>query len=192
MGLVLHGGCIKKCQVGHGKFGHGHSHGEGGHGHSHDPEGHPHVHIQVQGQENRPLNTHSGQTNYTQMANNNQYTMQSINQPCDVNSGHMTDFHQLPNHSTDGREVAVQEPEVRVLKAKRNINVRAAMVHVIGDLVQSIGVLIAAIIIKVKVGGVLIVAIIIKVKVGGVLIVAIIIKIKVGRVIIADLLNVSK
>ena len=33
----------------------------------------------------------------------------------------------------------------------RNINVRAAFVHVIGDLVQSIGVLCAAIIIKIKV-----------------------------------------
>lgn len=37
-------------------------------------------------------------------------------------------------------------------RKKVNINVRAAMVHVIGDFVQSIGVLIAAIIINYKVG----------------------------------------
>ena len=36
-------------------------------------------------------------------------------------------------------------------KAKVNINVRAAFIHVLGDLVQSVGVLIAAIIIKVQV-----------------------------------------
>ena len=34
---------------------------------------------------------------------------------------------------------------------KVNINVRAAFIHVLGDLVQSIGVLIAAVIIKVQV-----------------------------------------
>lgn len=37
-------------------------------------------------------------------------------------------------------------------KKKVNINVRAAFIHVLGDLVQSIGVLIAAVIIKVQVG----------------------------------------
>ena len=36
-------------------------------------------------------------------------------------------------------------------KKKVNINVRAAFIHVLGDLVQSIGVLIAAVIIKVQV-----------------------------------------
>jgi zinc transporter 2 len=35
-------------------------------------------------------------------------------------------------------------------KKKENINVRAAFIHVLGDLIQSIGVLIAAIIIFVK------------------------------------------
>ena len=38
-------------------------------------------------------------------------------------------------------------------KKKVNINVRAAFIHVLGDLVQSIGVLIAAVIIKVQVRG---------------------------------------
>lgn len=33
----------------------------------------------------------------------------------------------------------------------RNINVRAATVHVLGDLIQSIGVLVAAVVIKFKV-----------------------------------------
>lgn len=36
-------------------------------------------------------------------------------------------------------------------KPKENINIRAAIIHTIGDFIQSIGVLIAAILIKVKV-----------------------------------------
>lgn len=36
-------------------------------------------------------------------------------------------------------------------KSTKNINIQAAMIHVIGDFVQSIGVLLAAILIKIKV-----------------------------------------
>ncbi len=50
-------------------------------------------------------------------------------------------------HTPDIRQTSTQ-PE----KEKRNINVRAALIHVIGDLVQSVGVLMAAYIIKYKVG----------------------------------------
>ena len=43
-------------------------------------------------------------------------------------------------------------PEVSTLpKQQKNINVRAAIIHVIGDLIQSIGVLIAAYVIKYRV-----------------------------------------
>jgi zinc transporter 2 len=38
--------------------------------------------------------------------------------------------------------------EVSSINRQRNINVRAAFVHVIGDLVQSVGVMIAALVIK--------------------------------------------
>ena len=41
--------------------------------------------------------------------------------------------------------------EQQNLKPNENINVRAAIIHVIGDFVQSIGVLLAAILIKFKV-----------------------------------------
>ena len=37
-----------------------------------------------------------------------------------------------------------------VVKSSKNINVQAAIIHVIGDFVQSVGVLIAAILIKIK------------------------------------------
>lgn len=47
----------------------------------------------------------------------------------------------------DGLEATPQKPE----KTTSNINVRAAIIHVIGDFVQSVGVLCAALLIKFKV-----------------------------------------
>ena len=48
--------------------------------------------------------------------------------------------------SADGEQTSPSQE-----KSKENINVRAAMIHVVGDLIQSIGVLVAAIIIYFKV-----------------------------------------
>ena len=53
-------------------------------------------------------------------------------------------------HSHDGKEGHGHSHDSEP-KKEVNINVRAAFIHVIGDLVQSIGVLIAAIIIKFQV-----------------------------------------
>ena len=44
-----------------------------------------------------------------------------------------------------------QVPEVSMVSKEKNINVRAAIIHVFGDLIQSIGVLIAAYVIKYRV-----------------------------------------
>lgn len=65
-----------------------------------------------------------------------QYTTQNeIVHRCSVDSSHSS--------STDsGRPTS--DP-------KQNINIRAAVIHVIGDFIQSIGVLIAAIVIKLNV-----------------------------------------
>jgi zinc transporter 2 len=54
-------------------------------------------------------------------------------------------------HSHDTNENLSKEDISDQLLPSKNINVKAAMVHVIGDFVQSIGVLIAAILIKVNV-----------------------------------------
>ena len=52
-------------------------------------------------------------------------------------------------------DIVTGQNRARALKAKKttteNINVRAAIIHVIGDFVQSVGVLCAAILIKFKV-----------------------------------------
>jgi Co/Zn/Cd efflux system component len=46
--------------------------------------------------------------------------------------------------------VSGENPKV-ASKQSKNINVQAAIIHVIGDFVQSVGVLVAAILIKIKV-----------------------------------------
>ena len=53
--------------------------------------------------------------------------------------------HDNPFTAESGTSAVVRQPP------KKNINIRAAFIHVIGDLIQSIGVLIAAYIIKYKV-----------------------------------------
>lgn len=58
------------------------------------------------------------------------------------------------NNSTLVGEIVTghnRDHSVRAKKSAKNINVRAAMIHVIGDFVQSVGVLMAAILIKFKV-----------------------------------------
>jgi Co/Zn/Cd efflux system component len=64
----------------------------------------------------------------------------------------------LQSHSSNSdRYGAVMETEreatiAKISAPKRNINIQAATIHVLGDFIQSVGVLVAAIIIKVKVG----------------------------------------
>ena len=60
-----------------------------------------------------------------------------------------SDYHATINDDSNMRAVN-SEDIVRELSESRNINVRAAFIHSMGDLVQSIGVLIAAGIIKLK------------------------------------------
>ena len=69
-----------------------------------------------------------------------------------IGGGHS---HAAHNHSYDdnlgenhGHSHADGSRHSHVDQSPRNMNVRAALIHVIGDLVQSIGVLIAAIVIK--------------------------------------------
>lgn len=58
--------------------------------------------------------------------------------------GQLADSHPLPYATFSAYPIE----EVSSINRQKNINVRAAFVHVIGDLVQSIGVMIAALVIK--------------------------------------------
>lgn len=59
--------------------------------------------------------------------------------------------HHNHSHSSESLIVDAVSGHAHESRLSENINVRAAIVHVIGDFVQSIGVLVAAILIKIKV-----------------------------------------
>ena len=96
-------------------------HGPGGHGHSHGLGGHSH------GSDNHSEDSH----NHNDHSHNGPEQQQTIVTVDGVASGDM-DSHHHSHEEAPGK----------------NINVRAAFVHVIGDLLQSIGVLIASYIIR--------------------------------------------
>ena len=58
---------------------------------------------------------------------------------------------QIEDNSSDLRNPELPVSETSDKPHPKNINVRAAFIHVIGDIIQSIGVLLASIIIKLKV-----------------------------------------
>jgi len=62
------------------------------------------------------------------------------------NHGHSHGSNHGHSHNAQSLEVDIASEEI----LSKNINVKAAMIHVIGDFVQSIGVLVAAILIKIK------------------------------------------
>ena len=109
-------------------LGHGHSHGGGGdHGHSHGGGGgHDHGHDH---HGHSHGHDHHGHDHHGDELNGRNHV--SIN----VEEG----------------DIEVKRPMSSVKKLAENINVRAAFIHVIGDLIQSVGVVIAGYIIKFEV-----------------------------------------
>ena len=120
-------------------LGHGHSHGGGGHGHSHGGGGHGYndhhsdEHHDHQGDEHHD---HHGDEHHDHQGDEDEH-----------HDHHHGDEHQ---HSHGKAKNSHGRRDVR--KLAQNINVRAAFIHVIGDLIQSVGVVIAGYIIKFQVG----------------------------------------
>jgi zinc transporter 2 len=104
---------------------HGHSHGGGGHGHG---ENHARSPREDHGHSHEEHHGHSHDGSH----DHNDTIINAEPIITDIANG-------------EDRDVA------KVKKASSNINVRAAIIHVIGDFVQSVGVLCAAILIKFKV-----------------------------------------
>lgn len=67
------------------------------------------------------------------------------------NHGHSHDSNHTHSHADELLSVEIASGGHNHEVASQNINVRAAIIHVIGDFVQSLGVLFAAILIKIKV-----------------------------------------
>lgn len=131
--------CLSECPVGSMAFtlhqsGHGHSHGglSSGHGHSHgtnDKSNHGHSHAAGNG------HGHSHKRNHSH-SNGNQENHSHGNGDVEQHNG-----------------VDCQQQKSAGSRPQANASVRAAFVHVVGDLLQSISVLVSAIIIFFKVSG---------------------------------------
>ena len=132
-------------------LGHGHSHGGGGHGHSHggggghghkehhgdDHHGHSHGHDQ-HGHDHHG-DDHHGHDHHDDDHHGHDHHGHS----------HGGGGNQVININADEEDIEVKMSSVK--KLAQNINVRAAFIHVIGDLIQSVGVVIAGYIIKFEV-----------------------------------------
>ena len=107
-------------------LGHGHSHsGGGGHGHSHE-ERRDHGHSPGCHGDHTQANRHRHESN---------------------GSCHGGDM-ELNHRTLTAGEMSNGSPTERRSSMFENINMRAAFIHVIGDLIQSVGVVIAGYIIK--------------------------------------------
>ena len=151
MYFVLHSNrCFSDVQLGHhghshsgDGHGHGHSHGAKSkqHGHAHEQHGHSHEH--AHGGANHAEHAHSRTSSHSHKSARS-YTLP------------ITDNFEAPPSAQ--QVVVCDEPEADdalIENSSKNINIRAAAVHVIGDFIQSIGVLIAALIIYFKVNDIL-------------------------------------
>ncbi|KAH9492405.1 hypothetical protein Btru_051035 [Bulinus truncatus] len=164
MGFVLHSEvCCGKAHS-HQKFGHGHSHGghghsHGGHGHSHGGHGHSHGgHGHSHGGHGH---SHDDGHNHSHAEYNHKDLLDVPSQddrtPTGRDSFDYQQLHQESEFETSGHQLTsvisdraaiVARDEEELLHKHKNINVRAAFIHVVGDIIQSIGVLVAALIIK--------------------------------------------
>jgi zinc transporter 2 len=155
MGAVLH---FKQCNVksafGHSHGGHGHSHGGHGHGHSHGGHGHGHSHG------GHSHGGHGHGHSHGDSSHEHPRSLAAVNSILVVNESgsNSCSVLSLDTVSDDDRLILADDfndpssrvPSVHVAReAKTNINVRAAFVHVVGDLIQSIGVLVAAVVIHI-------------------------------------------
>ena len=165
MWLVLHTNvCFRGINLGHHGHshsgdgqghGHGHSHssgsGRGGGGnHNHSHSGGEHGHSHANGADHG--HSHRGNTENDQGNGNSISTGRAKSGTINSYTIPITDTFTLPSNNPECDDDTAQivqddhsdEPDVN---DSNNINLRAAAIHVIGDFVQSVGVLIAAVII---------------------------------------------
>jgi solute carrier family 30 (zinc transporter), member 2 len=145
---------------------HGHSHSDGSHGHGHShakpttipfPNGHGHSHSHNHSHNNNNNNNNNNTTNdhaHSHSINGkktNNYKLEHISHSnnnlnnSEIHSANQSDQVQIPIENCSEPEIVQSNDD------SSNINLRAAAIHVIGDFIQSVGVLVAALIIYFKV-----------------------------------------
>ena len=134
-------------------LGHGHSHGGGGgHGHSHGGGG-GHGH---KGHHGDDRHGHSHGDDHSHGGDHHGHSHGDDHHGHSHGGDHNGhDHHGSEHHEHSNVDIKMEEGDVEVkgghssvMKLAQNINVRAAFIHVIGDLIQSVGVVIAGYIIK--------------------------------------------
>ncbi|VDO03593.1 unnamed protein product [Rodentolepis nana] len=131
---------------------HGHDHGASSHGHSHGSHGHSHGFFSKL----KKKLSHSRDEEYgkdssedvTKVICEGGEFQQGLERPYNAED-HSHKHHGHEHHSHKHNHMG-EEQSPAVEQEKENINVRAAFIHVIGDLLQSVGVMIAAIVIYFK------------------------------------------
>lgn len=127
---------------------HGHSH-DHGHKHSHDDHDHEHEHGHghEHGDDHKHEHGHKHGHGHKHKCKEHKHDHKHDHKHGHKHEKEMQQSHkQLKELVTSLREgLVIEEPPKA--KEKQNVNVRAALLHVIGDLIQSIGVIIAAIIV---------------------------------------------
>ncbi|KAE8808421.1 Metal tolerance protein 1 [Hordeum vulgare] len=112
----------------------GHDHGHGGHGHSH---GHSHDHGHDHGNSEHDHGDHEqGHAHHHEHSHGSSVTVTTHHHPHSTTGQHQDDAEEPLLKHDDGAKEA-KEP-----RRRRNINVHSAYLHVIGDSIQSIGVMI--------------------------------------------------
>ena len=124
---------------------HGHSHA-GGHGHSHG-HGPGHAHASASHGHANAGNSHCAEHGHAHASANHGH----VHTPASAEHGHAHGSdsdcadhgHTLHTHAGSSHGSAPRPPSPGASTPQENINVRAAYIHAVGDLVQSIGVMIA-------------------------------------------------
>ncbi|KAJ0978267.1 hypothetical protein J5N97_013741 [Dioscorea zingiberensis] len=136
---------------GHDHAGHSHGHSHAGHSHGHDHAGQNHGH--ADGEHNHGhVHTHGHEKSDENQAHHDDHAAEH---------GHAVSFSTHRHHSWDDKKKAIHEPLLKHSDSEKsntdgkeanqqNINVHSAYLHVLGDCVQSIGVMIGGAIIWIK------------------------------------------
>ncbi|KAL5963226.1 Zinc transporter 3 [Taenia solium] len=127
---------------------HGHDHGGGSYGHSHGSGSHPHSHGFLSKMKKRITSMKLSRSDDVKLAKDS--TSDASAAICEggefqqgLHNPYTTD-HPQDHHS---HKQSVKEETTAAEQGEENINVRAAFIHVIGDLLQSLGVMVAAFVI---------------------------------------------
>ncbi|XP_014521632.1 metal tolerance protein 1 [Vigna radiata var. radiata] len=121
-------------------LGHDHGHGHGGHGHGHGHDGHRHGH------------GHGHSHGFTVSTHHDAKHAKDEHHHTHDHSDHHDDHHSKDEHHHDHQELTQSLLDESKAKKKKqwNINVQGAYLHVLGDSIQSIGVMIGGAVIWYK------------------------------------------